>query len=184
MSVRSIPTTYRSTRFRSRLEARWACFFDLIGWRWTYEPFDAGGYIPDFLIHGDRPFVVEVKPAANYKELEQHLDKVAKAQREALVVGVSPVIADGPYPLDWPLAGIALQNYADTGPPELIPANALWHRCGQCEQIAIHHEMGGFYGYPCDHYEGDHYLHHISDQPAETLLEAWASCTNATQWRK
>lgn len=28
-----IPTTYQHTLFRSRLEARWAAFFDLVGWR-------------------------------------------------------------------------------------------------------------------------------------------------------
>ncbi|MEA2669684.1 MAG: hypothetical protein QOJ33_2618, partial [Chloroflexota bacterium] len=30
----AIPTTYDGVNFRSRLEAKWAAFFDLLGWRW------------------------------------------------------------------------------------------------------------------------------------------------------
>lgn len=44
----AIPTMYAGVQFRSRLEARWAAFFDLVGWKWEYEPFDLEGYIPDF----------------------------------------------------------------------------------------------------------------------------------------
>jgi hypothetical protein len=56
------PTTYAGTNFRSRLEARWAAFFDLCGWRWEYEPSDERGWIPDFLLIGcTRTTKVEVK---------------------------------------------------------------------------------------------------------------------------
>ena len=59
----AIPTTYASARFRSRLEARWAAFFDAIGWQWEYEPIDLAGYIPDFVIRTNAdPIFVEVKP--------------------------------------------------------------------------------------------------------------------------
>jgi hypothetical protein len=74
--VASIPTVYQGVHFRSRLEARWAAFFDLLGWRWHYEPLDLDGWIPDFLIEpfpGDfhpkssecirkKSLLVEVKP--------------------------------------------------------------------------------------------------------------------------
>lgn len=50
--MRAIETTYKGTTYRSRLEARWACFFDAIGWRYVYEPegFECAGdtYLPDF----------------------------------------------------------------------------------------------------------------------------------------
>jgi hypothetical protein len=35
---RPIETHYQGCRFRSRLEARWAVFFDALGIRWEYEP--------------------------------------------------------------------------------------------------------------------------------------------------
>jgi hypothetical protein len=58
--IAAIPTTYGGTQFRSRLEARWAAFFDLLRFPWKYEPFDCDGYIPDFLLF-DR-LLIEVKP--------------------------------------------------------------------------------------------------------------------------
>jgi len=54
MSIKAIETKYKGYRFRSRLEARWAVFFDAIGVEWLYEHegFDLGGedgwYLPDF----------------------------------------------------------------------------------------------------------------------------------------
>jgi hypothetical protein len=51
-TVHPIPTQYAGIRFRSRLEARWAVFFDTLGIPWTYEPEAYGdghkGYTPDF----------------------------------------------------------------------------------------------------------------------------------------
>jgi len=51
--IKPIETQYKGYRFRSRLEARWAVFFDALEIRWEYEPegFDlgkAGWYLPDF----------------------------------------------------------------------------------------------------------------------------------------
>lgn len=46
---------------RSRLETRWAAFFDELGWSWTYEPFQLGNYVPDFVLQFHKPLLVEVK---------------------------------------------------------------------------------------------------------------------------
>ncbi len=51
--LRALPTEYRGVRFRSRLEARWALFFDSLRVAWEYERegFDLGEgrwYLPDF----------------------------------------------------------------------------------------------------------------------------------------
>lgn len=35
--IKAIETRYKGYRFRSRLEARWAVFFDKLGWEWRYE---------------------------------------------------------------------------------------------------------------------------------------------------
>ena len=55
--LKAIETEYKGYRFRSRLEARWAVFFDACGVSWEYEPegYDLGNglyYLPDFLLHG------------------------------------------------------------------------------------------------------------------------------------
>lgn len=51
--IKPIETRYAGCRFRSRLEARWARFFDFLAIRWEYEKegFDLGkngAYLPDF----------------------------------------------------------------------------------------------------------------------------------------
>lgn len=53
MNIKAIETQYKGYRFRSRLEARWAVFFDALGVEWEYEAegFDLGNegfYLPDF----------------------------------------------------------------------------------------------------------------------------------------
>jgi hypothetical protein len=55
--MKAIETRYKGYRFRSRLEARWAVFFDALGYSWEYEPegFDLGfgvRYLPDFRLQG------------------------------------------------------------------------------------------------------------------------------------
>lgn len=53
--IKPIQTEYGGYLFRSRLEARWAVFFDACGVAWEYEPegYDLGNgihYLPDFLL--------------------------------------------------------------------------------------------------------------------------------------
>lgn len=55
--IKAIQTKYKGYLFRSRLEARWAVFFDCCGVEYEYEPegYDLGNglmYLPDFLLHG------------------------------------------------------------------------------------------------------------------------------------
>lgn len=54
--MKAIETEYNGYRFRSRLEARWAVFFDACGIEYEYEPegyelSDGTWYLPDFLIY-------------------------------------------------------------------------------------------------------------------------------------
>lgn len=54
-SIRAIETRYAGCRFRSRLEARWAVFFDFLDISWQYEPqgytlSNGRRYLPDFLL--------------------------------------------------------------------------------------------------------------------------------------
>lgn len=64
-----IETIYNGVRFRSRLEARWAVFFDAMKFPWEYEPevfsLPSGNYLPDFRLTSPRDHAVywfEVKP--------------------------------------------------------------------------------------------------------------------------
>lgn len=65
--IKAIETEYAGCLFRSRLEARWAVFFDSLGISWEHEPegfeTSVGNYLPDFRITvGAAPYWFEVKP--------------------------------------------------------------------------------------------------------------------------
>ncbi len=64
--IKPMPTRYKNRLYRSRLEARWAAFFDLAEWKTEYEPLDLDGWVPDFLIEESLPILVEVKPQISY----------------------------------------------------------------------------------------------------------------------
>jgi len=60
--IKAVPTYYKGRLYRSRLEARWAVFFDLMKWPFEYEPVDLGEWSPDFrLTIGHDDWLVEVK---------------------------------------------------------------------------------------------------------------------------
>jgi hypothetical protein len=80
-TIKSKPTIYKGTKFRSRLEARWAAFFDLIGWRYQYEPFDLNGWTPDFQVFGSngRYVLFEVKPYIDMDIRSSYFEKITNA---------------------------------------------------------------------------------------------------------
>jgi len=66
-----IETEYKGYLFRSRLEARWAVFFDVLQLEWHYEPQgfelpDGTKYLPDFQVQTpyEYTFWYEIKPAS------------------------------------------------------------------------------------------------------------------------
>lgn len=66
--IEAIETRYKGYRFRSRLEARWAVFFDAMGCDWSYETEgfllpNGERYLPDFIVRTpDFNMLYEVKP--------------------------------------------------------------------------------------------------------------------------
>lgn len=72
-SIAPIETRYAGYRFRSRLEARWAVFFDHLNIRWEYEPqgFNINGrpYLPDFYLPQSGLWV-EVKGSEEHLNIE------------------------------------------------------------------------------------------------------------------
>jgi hypothetical protein len=70
--IKSTPTKYKDHNFRSRLEARWAVYLDVIGLDWWYEmegyQLPSGWYLPDFWLPQVKMFA-EVKPTS-FLEIE------------------------------------------------------------------------------------------------------------------
>jgi hypothetical protein len=73
--MQSIETEYNGYKFRSRLEARWAIFFDALGIKYEYEPEgyilpDGSKYLPDFYLPDDNLFF-EIKGLMNKKDFRK-----------------------------------------------------------------------------------------------------------------
>lgn len=83
-SIKPIETVYNGYRFRSRLEARWAVFFDRVGIPYEYESEgfefkDGTKYLPDFYLPWFHAYV-EIKP----KHMDEHSMSIAKSKCEKM----------------------------------------------------------------------------------------------------
>ena len=97
--MKAIETIYKNYRYRSRLEARWAVFFDTLGVEYLYEHegFDLGElgyYLPDFYIP-EWDCYAEVKPTIF---TEEEFDKCLALPEECLLLDTGiPLVKHGYY---------------------------------------------------------------------------------------
>lgn len=110
--IKAIETYYNGYRFRSRLEARWAVFFDNVGIRYWYEPegFEIKiaddtviRYLPDFYLP-DFGIYCEVKPdrehlMADSEKLSWMIDFHGPMENGLLILGQIPHVAFGDFPI-------------------------------------------------------------------------------------
>jgi len=167
--MRAIETLYMGYRFRSRLEARWAAFYDKLGVKWAYEEegfdlrFDANEsvfYLPDFHLEGIG--YIEIKP----KEPDAIENK--KAERLALHTKENVYIFFGEIPFPEPN-----MEYQDSAHVFLADGHGWdmhqwWCRCATCGKFGI--EFEGRSDRICRH--GDSDRGHNADD--ELLREAYA----------
>lgn len=180
-AIPAIPTRYQGTLFRSRLEARWAVFFDLVGWPWAYEPIDLAGYIPDFVLRFDAGLVaVEVKPALVLGDLEEHAKRITVSGWSGLTLALGAVV--------WPDStthGVDVLGYGN----EIVHlGNEVEHtfdaveafRCIDCGAVSL---KAATLSYRCrvnGCYDGDG---HVGQLELGELATLWATAGNRVQWR-
>jgi len=193
--MKAIPTKYQCRLYRSRLEARWAAFFKLLGWHAEYEPIDFNGWIPDFVLTEAETVYVEVKPVDRFPlEIADEIDK-SNCDKEVLIVGMTvplqgeligwlredvrrfiekPAFSN----LDWTWAGAALGVWRGTeteeAPGKIIignPDNIL----GFChEEQSFRDRITGFYDGGCF---GQGSL------DIAQIRSLWAQAGNEVQWK-
>lgn len=113
--IQAIETVYNGYRFRSRLEARWAVFFDAAGIKYQYEPegftvdlnygngdSDIINYLPDFYLP-DFGCYVEVKPSKDRlfedeRKLNAMIDFGGPMADGLLILGQIPPVIDYSIP--------------------------------------------------------------------------------------
>lgn len=93
--LKAIDTEYKGYLFRSRLEARWAVFFDAMGIEWQYEfegyvLEDGTKYLPDFYLPKFKKYV-EVKPDILSEDELNKARLLAKKNSVILAVGIPSV---------------------------------------------------------------------------------------------
>lgn len=182
--MKGIPTLYKGVQYRSRLEAKWAAMFDLLGWRAEYEPFDLPGWIPDFALIGESTVLVEVKPFFTLEEfydsgtIEKNLRAMANtpyAKEHLLLVGAS-LGGSGASPESEDYDGTVL---GWVGGCEEEFANAI---IVYDEIYDFFSETGAWYGHMGIQGSGKKLWRDTVS--SENLLKLWAQATNATQWKK
>lgn len=118
--IKSKPTIYRGTKYRSRLEARWAAMFDLLGWRYQYEPFDLPGWTPDFQVFGSngRYILFEIKPFLDEDVLWEYYYKIKNAVNihgeSEFELKPACIISSAPVPSEYSPASMLSAGYQIT----------------------------------------------------------------------
>ena len=142
--IKPIETFYNGYRFRSRLEARWAVFFDALGVKYEYEPegFDLGDgiyYLPDFRVQcygtrgncGNNPFdlYIEVKGKMRPEDEEKivRFGKKTWYNQELMKMESSGysllVVCDIPSPDDYDAYAEDLHSYTPIDGTDIYPWN-------------------------------------------------------------
>jgi hypothetical protein len=150
--IKAKRTLYKNIMFKSRLEAKWAIFFDELGIKWQYEPeysdVECGCfriyYKPDFFLP-DYELWVEVKPVDMKLISEGDFRKIlgwTKMELEMLVlIGEPRILADNNR------AHYLCTYNPDRKKPLYVQPFARWCECPKCEKID--YRVGGGLPYSC-----------------------------------
>lgn len=194
--IAAIPTEYKGRKYRSRLEARWAAFFDLLGWRHEYEPFDLGKWSPDFLLTGryGATLLVEVKPIQQFsaavasKIVEACFAKGIQDEVSGyLLLGVAPSVTHGIVTAGWAASPQSDQPLAEwkaaligwipgserpSFTAELLRVHRWQMRSGAEPETVIESVLDDAWPAPSK----------VQDY-AEHTMRLWAQATNLVQWQ-
>lgn len=184
----AFPTAYGGAVFRSRLEARWAGFFDLMGWAWQYEPTElprAGhaGHVPDlWLEFPSGRLLVSIKPLGSIEALigfgQDEIEQVetesdwillgdtpvhlAKLTDESQILGVVSQRSPG---YDWQPAWLGVCQNPTTLPHFSIQHTVMDFRCYSCGFNPARMNPFGAYRHP------------------ESMIQTlWQMTGNTTRW--
>lgn len=133
--MKAIETRYKGYRFRSRLEARWAVFFDALGLRWEYEKegYDlgkAGWYLPDFWLP-ERDWWVEIKPGPLSREEWLKIEALCQQCQKTVLL-----IQGEPYEKMYRIQKFIPCGSDPDDEPEVLEDN-IFVQCLRCSFIGV-----------------------------------------------
>lgn len=142
--IKAIPTKYKGYEFKSRIEARWAVFFDALGLKWEYEKegyvlSDGTWYLPDFWLpdlymrdKDKKGIWIEVKGAYPSKEEQLKCELFTADIKQPLLlvwgnISAAPVMDD--YRND--------DGYFEYGPGPMWDNCMCFYKCYSCGSIKV-----------------------------------------------
>lgn len=148
MQIKALDTELWGYKFRSRLEARWAVFFDRMGIEWQYElqgfMLPSGPYLPDFFLP-QWGLWFEVKGKSADEEERQRCKELSYSEFPVLLaegeIGTKPLTLFALYldyhsggESEWPAwifkSGLFIEERLSDGETKIV--NAFWSNL-KCE---------------------------------------------------
>jgi hypothetical protein len=149
--IKAIETVYDNHRFRSRLEARWATFFNAAGIPYEYEPegYDLGKvkYLPDFYLPEQKCFV-EVK---GQKPIEEEIEKaelLAEQSHTDVHIFYGEIEIPGPVFSATKTVSQIITRIDDKDEVSYLEGEMGWAQCPWCLALDIT-QWNGFHGVYC-----------------------------------
>ena len=172
--MQSIETVYNGHRFRSRLEARWAVFFEAAGIPYLYEPegyemSDGTKYLPDFYLPKMHQFF-EVKGVMSEKD-EHKIEQFMRESGKPIVIGYDDMEFS------------ACDKLGDEIHSRAYKEESVLARCVECGDMFFL-GLEGYYGCTCcGAYDGDgHFITELSGYKGYRTSDYYP-CTKAVQAR-
>ena len=154
--IKPIETRYKGYHFRSRLEARWAVFFDALHIKWEYEPegyrLNNGKiYLPDFRFYSSRegtegrsPLFGEVKPlVGNYTQFNDSVCLIKSIPEDATIICLGGQPDTITYPIYQKCEGeeawgdVAINGDHKYAPWYWMVRNADWENWAELEILDL-----------------------------------------------
>lgn len=131
--IEAKPATYKGVRYRSRLEARWAIFFDQLHVPYQYEPhsfkFGDMWYLPDFYLPRQRWWVEIKGQAPTEQELKKAGLLAARTEEGVLLFAGKAWLNTQAY--------VFIHDSTRAETYRTVPGNH-WCRCPLCGDLAIY----------------------------------------------
>lgn len=169
--MKPIETRYKGYRFRSRLEARWAVFFDTLGIAWEYEKegygLPSGPYLPDFWLPKEK-FWIEIKPEYPTSHEITLVSELRLASGKDCFIAIGTPNPETPNDhIGWEVDGYE-NRIVDPGYRD----DFKWAICRRCDNPFPWLAPEGYGNFPCS-------CKPASDPEDDVLIAAYAAARSA-----
>lgn len=174
-TLKAIETQWNGFRFRSRLEARWAIFFDTLGIRFEYEPEgfeldNVGRYLPDFWLP-DLNVWVEIKREGGQDEGWEKCWELAKQSGKNVLF-----VLGNPWPNEYKIIDFKPSMIVEQAHDQIIEGE--WAECRRCDGFWVTQHGESAYSLLCT-CAPDLWKEPLYGEDAPRLMKAYKTARSA-----